>query len=213
MPHQCCPWRRPLLAAPPWVPAFAGTTVGVGWSRSPAITLAGGPSHGSRLSPGWRREGVGLFGSVLGWRPLPAASLGSRFRGNDGRGGWSRSPAITLAGGPSHGSRIPPGWRREGVGLIGSVLGWRPLPAAPLGSRFRGNDGWGGHPYRQDGGERGTPPSPYRSTGQALAFPPRGKGLLLGLGLLLLFAEADGFPVGGVFSHVDASFPLPLEGV
>ena len=170
----------------PWIPAFAGMVAVGGWPCHMCLRLAAPPGR---------------------------SSLGSRFRGNDGWGGMVPFPGHYVGGRPLPWIQAFAGMEEEGVGLFGSVFGWRPLPAAPPWvPAFAGTTVRGGHPYRQDGGERGTSPSPYRSTGQALAFPPRGKGLLLGLGLLL-FSEADGFPVGGVFSHVDASFPFSLEGV
>ena len=101
-------------AAHLWIPAFAGTTVGVGGGGSGRTDL------GSARATGW--------GNALGGdAPRHAPALGSRFRGNDG-------------GGVAQGERI---WGRacDGVGGVRWGRGTAPRRAPALGSRFRGNDG------------------------------------------------------------------------
>ena len=105
-----------------------------------------------------------------GGRDPAQPPLGSRFRGNDD---WGAAPTQVRRGRGGTPPSRPSGYRpRIGVRgrlfagmtdgeppLRGSVGdGEGPRPAAPLGSRLRGNDDWGAAPTWDRQGLGGTPP-------------------------------------------------------
>ena len=124
-----------------WIPAFAGTTVGVG---------------------GWWGGGWELG---AGTAPRRAPALGSRFRGNDGGGERIWGGARVMGWGDALGGDAPraapllipafAGMTREGAGMTREGAGMTIFAGMTIGGVGDGERCWGVGALRQAQGERG----------------------------------------------------------
>ena len=124
-------WGRetPRAAPLPWIPAFAGTTMGV-WGSARAAGGGGPPSTGSGRTDAGSAPTTGSRGCVEGGDAPRRAPLDSCLRRNDACG----KPFDRLRGERTWEARV-----RWGVW---DAMGWETPRAPALDSRCRGNDDW-----------------------------------------------------------------------